>query len=54
MEEVEKMQNFLEESTSNNPVEIQGRLGDLMVYLARSSELLAIAKREWRVSFNEE
>lgn len=48
MEEIEKMQSFLEEPTSNNPVEIQERLGDLMVYLARSSELLAIAKRELR------
>lgn len=38
----------MQEKTSNNPMEIQERLSELMVYLARSSELLAIARKELR------
>ena len=46
--EIKQMQDYLEITTTSNPMEIQERLSELMVYLARSSELLAIARKELR------
>ena len=48
MEEIAELQSYLEITTTSNPIEIQERLSELMVYLARSSELLAIARKELR------
>lgn len=42
------MQNYMEDTCSNNPEEIRNRIIDLMVYLARSGEMLAVAKKELR------
>ena len=44
LEEVERMQSFLEITTSDNPKELTERLSDINVYLARSGKLLADAK----------
>ena len=49
MNEIREIQSYLEISISNDPVEIQERIQTLMVYLARSAELLAQAKRELRI-----
>ena len=46
--EIKQMQDYLEITTTSNPMEIQERLSELMVYLARSSELLAIARKDLR------
>ena len=48
MEEIAELQSYLEITTTSNPMEIQERLSELMVYLARSSELLAVARKELR------
>lgn len=42
--EIEKMQNFLEITASDNPIELLDRLTELNVYLARSGKMLADAK----------
>lgn len=47
-EELRAMQNYMEDTCSNNPEEIRNRIIDLMVYLARSGEMLAVAKKELR------
>ncbi len=45
-EEAQEIQKYLEITCSNNPEEIQERIADLAVYMARSGEMLAQAKRE--------
>lgn len=47
-EEIKQMQQYLEITCSGEPNEIQDRITVLMVYLARSCELLAVAKKELR------
>lgn len=44
-EEIEVMSNYLNTTCSNNPAEIQERICDIMVYLSRSGEMLANAKK---------
>jgi len=44
-EEANRIQSYLDMSCSNNPDEIQERICDLMVYLSRSGEMLAQAKK---------
>lgn len=46
--EADDIQAFLEITISNNPAEIQDRMAALMVYMARSGEMLADAKRAYR------
>ena len=43
IQEIEKMQSFLETTASDNPKELIERLTDINVYLARSGKLLADA-----------
>lgn len=45
-EEAQKIQEFLEITMSDNPVEITERGSDLVVYLARTSNMLAEARRQ--------
>ncbi len=44
-EEAKQIQEFLEITCSNEPEEIKSRMADLNVYMARSGEMLAQAKR---------
>lgn len=44
-DELREMQTFLEITVGGTAVEIQERISDLQVYLARSGELVAIAER---------
>ena len=45
-EECEKIQSYLEITCSSDPNEIIGRISDLSVYMARTSQMLADAKKE--------
>ena len=47
-EESQKIQDYLEISCSNEPEEIKQRISDLQVFLARSGNMLAEAKKELR------
>ena len=44
-DELREMQSFLEITVGGTAVEIQERISDLQVYLARSGELVAITER---------
>ena len=44
MEEVQRMHEFLEVTTSDNPKELVARLSDINFFMARSGKLLADAK----------
>lgn len=44
VEEIEEMQAFLEITASDNPKELNQRLTDINVYMARSGKMLADAK----------
>lgn len=46
LEETQKIQDFLEITCSENPVEIKNRISDLNVYMARSGQMWADAKKE--------
>lgn len=48
IKEIEKMQEFLELTISENPQEIIERIGGLNVYMARSGKMLADAKKNLR------
>lgn len=48
MTEARDIQNYLEIICSNNPEEIIERIGKLQVFLARSGEMLADAKKTLR------
>lgn len=48
LEEAEKMQSYLEIDCSDNVPEIKERINTLSVYLARSGNMLAEAKRIYR------
>jgi len=45
-EEAKIIQAYLEIVCSNNPEEIKLRMGDIQMYMARSGEMLAEAKKE--------
>ena len=45
-EETQKIQDYLEITCSSHPNEILGRIADISVYLARTSQMLADAKKE--------
>lgn len=45
IDELREMQTFLEITVGGTAVEIQERISDLQVYLARSGELVAITER---------
>lgn len=47
-EEAREIQDYLEITCSNNPEEMMERMTTLMVYMARSGEMLANAKRMLR------
>lgn len=47
-EESQKIQDYLELTCSNEPEEIKQRISDLQVFLARSGNMLAEAKKELR------
>jgi uncharacterized protein YoaH (UPF0181 family) len=47
-EEAKKIQDFLELTVSSDPAELIDRISQLMVYMARSGEMLAMAKRNLR------
>ncbi len=46
-EEATEIQKYLEITCSNDPTEIQERISTLSVYMARSGEMLAQAKRDY-------
>ncbi len=53
-DEAQEIQSYLEISCSNNPDEIQDRISTLSVYLARSGEMLAKAKRDYNKKVSSE
>jgi len=53
-DEAKEIQDFLEITMSDNPVEIVERGNDLIVYLARTSAMLAEAKRQLNESLKNE
>ena len=46
--EAQKIQDYLEVTLSDNPEEIIQRIKDLSVYMARSGQMLAEAKKKLR------
>lgn len=48
MVEAEKIQSYLEINCSNNPEEIIERINQIQVYMARSGQMLADAKKALR------
>jgi hypothetical protein len=53
-EEIDRMKEYLQITCSNNPIEIEERISTLMVYMARSGEMLAEAKKNLRRRKSEE
>jgi hypothetical protein len=53
-EEIERMKEYLQITCSNNPIEIEERISTLVVYMARSGEMLAEAKKMLRKRKSEE
>lgn len=47
-EEIRRMQEFTQTTTSSDVTELEGRIAEAMVYLARSGELLAKARTALR------
>ena len=47
-EEAKQISDYLQITCQNNPQEIQQRIADTMVYVARTGEMLATAKRMLR------
>jgi hypothetical protein len=47
-EEVQKIQTYLDVTVSSDPAELVDRIATLMVYMSRSGELLAQAKKMLR------
>lgn len=47
-EEAQKIQNYLEHTVSSDPAELVDRIANLLVYMARSGEMLAQAKKNLR------
>lgn len=52
--EIQEINDYLNITCSNNPVEIQERISVIMVYLNRSGEMLADAKKMLRKKKSEE
>ncbi|WP_418988050.1 hypothetical protein [Bacteroides heparinolyticus] len=52
--EIQEINNYLNITCSNNPIEIQERMSVIMVYLNRSGEMLADAKKMLRKKKSEE
>ena len=52
--EAKKIQDYLEVTLSDNPEEITQRIKDLSVYMARSGQMLAEAKKRLREKKNSE
>lgn len=53
-EEARQISSYLQITCQNNPQEIQQRIADTMVYVARTGEMLATAKRMLRRRKSEE
>ena len=53
-EEAKQIRDYLQITCQNNPQEIQQRIADTMVYVARTGEMLATAKRMLRRRKSEE
>ena len=53
-EEAKAISDYLQITCQNNPQEIQQRMADTMVYVARTGEMLATAKRMLRRRKSEE
>ncbi len=53
-EEAKQIQEYLEITCSDNPEEIRSRISDLSVYMARSGEMLAQAKRDYNKKVSSE
>lgn len=53
-EEAKQISDYLQITCQNNPQEIQQRIADTMVYVARTGEMLATAKRMLRRRKSEE
>ena len=47
-EESQRIQDYLNITVSTDPAELVDRIANLMTYMARSGEMLAIAKRQLR------
>lgn len=54
LEEAKQISDYLQITCQNNPQEIQQRIADTMVYVARTGEMLATAKRMLRRRKSEE
>lgn len=52
--EIQEISDYLNITCSNNPIEIQERISVIMVYMNRSGEMLADAKRMLRMKKSEE
>lgn len=52
--EIQEINDYLNITCSNNPIEIQERISVIMVYLNRSGEMLADAKKMLRKKKSEE
>lgn len=53
-EEAKQISDYLQITCQNNPQEIQQRIADTMVYVARTGEMLATAKQMLRRRKSEE
>ena len=53
-EEAKQISDYLQITCQNNPQEIQQRIADTMVYVARTGEMLATAKQMLRCRKSEE
>lgn len=53
-EEAKQISDYLQITCQNNPQEIQQRIADTMVYVARTGEMLATAKQQLRHRKSEE
>lgn len=53
-EEAKQISDYLQITCQNNPQEIQQRIADTMVYVARTGEMLATAKQQLRRRKSEE
>lgn len=51
---IQEISDYLNTTCSNNPIEIQERISVIMVYMNRSGEMLADAKRMLRMKKSEE
>lgn len=52
--EIQEISDYLNTTCSNNPIEIQERISVIMVYMNRSGEMLADARKMLRMKKSEE